>query len=129
MIAFIAERVRSLDMGPEREVASFVAYFEFLKDKPEFYRIYSEAQVYAQRAYERHFRLMMDNYVHALRQQKKAGFLKVPDSDLEGLAYSLTGIRAYLTQMQVRTDPKLRRRPKNFVRIYRRYLADGVFGR
>ena len=129
MIAFIGERVRSLEMGLEREIASFVAYFDFLKLKPEFYRIFSEAQVYTQRAYERHFRIIMDNYVHALREQKKAGFLKVPDGELEALAYSLTGIRAYLTQMQVRTDPKLRDRPKNFVRIYRRYLEDGIFVR
>src|SRR5438105_8841809 len=33
MIAFIAERVGPLELGLEREIASFVAYFEFLKLK------------------------------------------------------------------------------------------------
>ena len=127
LIAFIAQRVRPLEMGIEREVASFVAYFDFLAVKPEFYRIFSEAQVYTPRAYDTHFRLIMDNYVYALKQQKKAGFLAVPDGDLVALAYSLTGIRNYLSQMHVRTDPKLISRPRSFVRIYRRFLADGIF--
>jgi AcrR family transcriptional regulator len=127
LIDFIGKRVRKLAMGAEREVASFVAYFDFLALKPEFYRIFSEAQVYTPRAYDIHFRLIIDNYVYALRQQRKAGFITMPDADLAALAYSLTGVRNYLTQMLAKTDPAFKSRPRNFVRIYRRFLADGIF--
>ncbi len=127
MIEFIAKRVRSIPMGIEREVAGFVAYFDFLAVEPAFYRVLSEAQVYTPAAYERHFRRIVDNYVHALNQQKKAGFLSAPEADLLPLVYSLVGIRNSMTQLLALSDPTLKSRPRNFVRIYRGFLSSGIF--
>jgi len=127
MIEFIAKRVRPLKMGIEREVAAFVAYFDFLAVQPAFYRVLSEAQVYTPAAYERHFRRIVDNYVQALKQQKKAGFIAAPEADLLPLVYSLIGIRNSMTQLLAETDPALKNRPRNFVRVYRGFLSNGVF--
>ncbi|MGE0801992.1 MAG: TetR/AcrR family transcriptional regulator [Lautropia sp.] len=127
LIDFIGHRVRPLEFGIEREIASFEAYFDFLAQRPSFYRVFSEAQVYTPRAYETHFRIIMDNYVAALKQQKRAGFIDAPDSHLLPLAYSLTGIRNYLTQLLAQQDPELKRAPRSFTRIYRQFLTKGVF--
>lgn len=127
MIEFIATRVRPLAMGIEREVAGFVAYFDFLAIQPAFYRVLHEAPVYVPAAYERHFERIVNNYVLALKQQKKAGFISAPEADLLAIAYSLIGIRESLTQLFARIDPALRSRPRNFVRIYRGFLTNGIF--
>jgi len=126
LIAFIAARVRGMPPDVEREVASFEAYFDFLEQRPEFYRIFSEAQVYTPTAYETHFKLIIDNYVYGLKQLKKVGCLQVPDSELVALAYALTGIRNYLTQLLFKSDPTLKGRPRNYLKIYRRFLTGGL---
>src|SRR5438270_12661606 len=71
MVAFITERLHGAPWGIEREVLGFAAYLDFLQKKPEFYRVFSEAYVYAPKAYKKHFRTVVDNYCAALRIQAR----------------------------------------------------------
>lgn len=126
MIEYIGARVRDMQPGIEREIAAFEAYFGFLAEKPEFYRVFSEASVYSPIAYEAHFRLVTENFVHSLRQQKRHGKIEVAEDQLLALAYSLIGIRNYLTQLVVQRGLSFDALPADFVLVYRRLIA-GVF--
>src|SRR5262249_5315671 len=99
MVEFIVSRISHLPWGLEREMAGFAAYFDYLEQSPHFFRVFTEAQVYAPGAYQAHLQWIIDNYVVGLERQVKLGHLRVAPSDLMTLAYTLTGIRNYATQM------------------------------
>jgi AcrR family transcriptional regulator len=126
MIDFIGERVRHMESGVEREVESFIAYFDFLSTHPEFYRLFSEAEVYSPVAYEAHNELVMNNYIRWLLRQQHAGWLTIAAEDCSALAYSLIGVRTALTKLVFRSDEGQSNLPSSYVDIYRRLLK-GVF--
>jgi AcrR family transcriptional regulator len=126
MIQFISERVEQVEWGLERELAGFKAYFEFMAIRPEFYRVFTEAQVFVPEAYTKHFRNVMNNYVRALEHQRESGYLTVGNGELEVLAYALTGIRNYITQLIFSANSP-RQIPPSAFDLYRRVLAEGVF--
>lgn len=126
MIDFIAERVRHMETGREREIRSFIAYFDFLRMHPEFYRLFSEAEVYSTVAYEAHNSLIMTNYIRWLRRQQAAGCLTIGPEDCEPLAYSLIGVRTSLTKLIFRSGDSRRELPASHIELYRR-LLDGIF--
>jgi AcrR family transcriptional regulator len=127
LVAFIIERVGGMAWGLEREVAGFQAYFDFLRVRPEFYRVFTEAQVYVPAAYKTHLQWIIDNYVHALRRQRDRGGLAIAESDLIGLAYTLTGIRNYATQMLLDSNAPGRPTESECIALYRRVLVGGLF--
>jgi hypothetical protein len=126
MIGVIGRRVRSLEMGIDRELAAFVAYFDFLRENPEFYRLFTEASVYSPVAYDAHIRLIMDNFAKSLRMQKVAGRIRLPEEDIVPLAYSLVGVRTYMTQLLMRDGRGFSKLPDQFVSVYAAILS-GIF--
>jgi len=127
MIAFIAERLHGAEWGIEREVRSFEIYLEYLRKKPEFYRVFSEAYVYAPKAYEKHMQTVIDNYCAALRIQRLKGHLDVADDDLAMLAHFLIGIRNYVSQSYMERGNQRSTPPERTIDLYRRLLAGSVF--
>ncbi len=127
MIAFITERTAHLEHSLDREIARFEAYFEFLGERPEFYRVFTEAQVFVPEAYNKHMRRVMANFASALELLRKPGSIQLPKSDMIPLAYALMGVRNYLTQLLMSGDQSIRFRPKEFVRMYRKLLTDEIF--
>lgn len=126
MVQFILDRVRHMEWGLEREMAGFRAYFEFLEQSPEFFRVFTEAQVYVPEAYKEHLQWILNNYVHGLKKQVRFGGLKVAPSDLMPLAYALTGIRNYATQMLYGSRAEGKATADDMFRIYRQFLS-GIF--
>ncbi len=125
MIAFISDYVDRNVWGIDREVQSFEAYAVFLRKNPEFYRIFSEAYVYAPTAYHKHFSLVVKNYCDSLRKQNEKGYISVSEDDIPVLAHFLIGMRAYFSQMYV---------AKNYtgdlthvLTLYRRMLEGSIF--
>ena len=127
MIAFISERTAHLPHDLEREVARFESYFEFLATKPEFNRVFTEAQVFVPNAYAAHMNRVMTNYLAALEQHRKAGTLPIKMGALKPLAYALIGIRNYMTQLVASRDPTFRSSPAELTDLYRMLLLQGVF--
>lgn len=81
----------------EREERSLQAYFEFVREHPEFYRILTEAHVYAPDSFARHYDNLMRNYANSLKKTKENGFLQDYEIDeLEAIASILLGARVYL---------------------------------
>jgi AcrR family transcriptional regulator len=129
MLAFIADRVGGFGWGLERETLGFQAYLEYLRVRPEFYRVFSEAYVYARRAYNKHMATVIEGYVKVLRRQKARGFITkgVADDDVPLLAHFLIGIRAYVSQFYMERDRKVAADVSAAVDLYRKMIAGRVF--
>jgi AcrR family transcriptional regulator len=127
MVAYVVGCIEHLPWGLEREVASFRAYLEYLARNPEFYRVFTEARVYAPAAYARNFEATLRDFEKALRAQRRKGFLKVREDDLPLAAHFLTGIRNYVSQMYLDVSPLRPVKVDQAVRLYRQLLSEGVF--
>jgi AcrR family transcriptional regulator len=127
MVAFISQRLHGTPWGIEREVRGFAVYLEFLQSKPEFYRVFSEAYVYAPKAYKKHFRRVVDNYCDALRIQASKGYLDIAESDLPMLAHFLIGVRNYVSQFYMERGSGTKPPPDDAIDLYRKLLMGSVF--
>ncbi|MGE0231467.1 MAG: TetR/AcrR family transcriptional regulator [Flavobacteriaceae bacterium] len=127
LIRYIQDRVSHLPWGSARELAGFDAYFDYLNEYPEFYRVFTEAQVYVPGAYERLLKWIVKNYIHNLEDQSKYGSLKVEKEDYETLAFMLAGIRNYASQMLNAAHGDREAALKRMRRIYAQFLVEGIF--
>ena len=127
MNAFVAARVKAVPWGLEREVAAFAAYLEYLTENPEFYAVFSEARVYAPKAYASNFKATMGKFELLLKGQRRHGGLKVEEQDLELAAHFLAGIRNYVSQLFLDADPPKSISIDRAVRLYRQLIGDGFF--
>ncbi|MGE4240157.1 TetR/AcrR family transcriptional regulator [Ramlibacter sp.] len=127
MVAYVVSCIEHLPWGLEREVASFRAYLEYLSRNPEFYRVFSEARVYAPSAYARNFDATLRDFEASLRAHRRKGHLKLEDDDLQLAAHFLTGIRNYVSQLYLDANPPRPVEVEKAVRLYRQLLSEGVF--
>lgn len=127
MIAYITERLHGVAWGIEREVRGFALYLQFLRHKPEFYRVFTEAYVYAPKAYKKHFRSVVDNYCAALHVQRLKGHLAVQEHELPMLAHFLIGIRNYVSQSYMERGNGTKQPIEDTIELYRRLLTGSVF--
>ena len=96
--ATVRERTSSEDLSPEEtEVERCRAFFDVLKEVPEFFRILNEAEMFAPEAYIRHIDGIVTGYVRALKRgfdpNDPDGYT---DDELEVIAHVLLGARACL---------------------------------
>jgi AcrR family transcriptional regulator len=129
MIAFISQYVKDASWGIEHEVRAFEGYLEYLRENPEFYRVFSEAYVYAPNAYQTHFAAVIQNYTIALKIQKNKGFLNVDDGDITMLVYFLIGIRNYVSQLYMEGRGNKSFDSKAAVALYRTLITAGIFNK
>jgi AcrR family transcriptional regulator len=112
-----------------REEKSIRAYFEFLRDNPEFYRILIEAQVYAPGSFARHADNLIDNYVTALRKTKERGYLDdFDETEFEAIAAMLLGARVYLGRPFARDLGKIDDIPEQALRTFLKLVSGGLGG-
>lgn len=127
MVAYVVAKVEEELWGLGREVAGFRAYLEYLSDHPEFYRVFSEARVYAPVAYASNFAATLRDFERSLQAQRRKGFLTVRDEDLALTAHFLTGIRNYVSEMYLDAKPPRPMQIDNAVNLYRQLLSEGLF--
>jgi AcrR family transcriptional regulator len=128
LLSFIGERLEEGEWGLEREVHTFEAYLEFLKIRPEAYRIFSEAYVYARTAYNRYIETIIDTYVVTLRKQIARGLVTgIDERDIELLVHYLAGVRIYVSQYYLGRDRKMPDDVRPAVELYRKLIAGQVF--
>jgi AcrR family transcriptional regulator len=127
MVAYVVSRTEGMAWGLDREVAGFRAYLDYLAENPEFYRIFTEARVYAPAAYARNFASTLRGFEGALRAQLRKGFLKVREEDLSLTAHFLTGIRNYVSQMYFEASAPKSMKVDDAVTLYRQLLSQGLF--
>lgn len=127
MVAYVIGRIESKAWGLDREVEGFRAYLEYLAENPEFYRVFTEARVYAPAAFARNFAATLRDFEGALRAQRRKGFLKAREEDLPLASHFLTGIRNYVSQMYFDANPPKSMNVDDAVNLYRQLLSEGLF--
>jgi AcrR family transcriptional regulator len=99
MLDYIRAHVDPGLRGAEREVERMRAYFRFLEEHPEFYRILYEAETLAPAAHAEHMEMIAGGIVRSLRRSLDRG--EMPEAyearDLEPVAFILLAARGYLS--------------------------------
>lgn len=128
MLQYIRDRLHGAGLGIERETRSFAAYLDYLRTRPEFYRVFSEAYVYARQAYTTHFTTVVEDYVKVLQIQRAKGFVQaVSDDDLVLLAHFLIGARNYVSQFYMERNKKVPQDTTAAIELYTKLITGSVF--
>lgn len=128
LLDFIRVKAGGAPNATERERLSFLAFFEFIKIKPEFYRILYEAEIFAPRAFQIHMDRIADAYVRTLERDLAKGELALADrNELEALAFSLMGARHYLCMRFARRNGRTVSLPDWVVDAYMQLVTEGVY--
>ena len=113
----------------EREVKSFRAFFDFLVERPEFYRILFEARVFCAQAYEEHTRNVSEGYTRVLTRAHKRGEIKgVAADELEAVAFMLMGAREYIAMRYARENGRTKELPGWVVDLYEKLVGRALYG-
>lgn len=128
MLAFINERSSYAAHDAERERLRFEAYFAYLVERPEFYRILYESEQFAPKAYQQHIDVVGKGYQRVLKRATDAGDAKAVDPrEHEVIAFMLMGARKYLSFRFARSDGTMRKMPEFVTRAYMRFVCDGFW--
>lgn len=129
MVDSIAERVGEVTDGIEREERRLKGFFEFLCEKPQFYRILHEAEIHAPKGYREHLLNIERGYVRALASSARRGEMPgYEDEDLEVLSYMLMAIRDYLSIRYARGEDGIKLPPERVIAAYMKLVTQGLFG-
>lgn len=127
MLAYIGDRSREGADEFDRERKRLLAFFEFLRKRPEFYRILYEAEVFAPAAFEEHMTRVQKGYVGVLSRALQAGELTgYEPQELEVIVLILMGARQYMAMRygpQNGGDGVL---PDAVVETYGKFIAGGL---
>jgi AcrR family transcriptional regulator len=126
MLEFIAERSREGEDEFDREVKRLNAYFEYLNETPEFYRVLYEAEVFAPSAFETHTAQVLKGYAGLLRRALNKGEITGYESrELDILALILMGARYYIA-MNYRHEDGTVDVPDWVAGTYKKFIMGGL---
>lgn len=128
LLGFIRAKTSAAGSPAQREREGFIAFFEFLKVRPEFYRILYEAEVFAPQAYQRHMSIISASYVRTLERAFDRGQLSLSSkAEIEPIAFSLMAARQYLCMQYVRRNGRISELPEWVVDAYMALVSNGIF--
>ena len=130
MIDYIGARVKRITDAEAREEAQFRAFFAFLVEHPEFYRVLHEADQFAPDAYRQHLEYVEHGYLRLFRRMRGRG--QVADFDdrtFEVIAYVLMAARDYLGTRYALKNGRVQPVPDWVVDAYMGLLRHGLFAR
>jgi AcrR family transcriptional regulator len=126
MVRFIRERTDSAATEAEKETERFRAFFDFLRQVPEFLQILNEAEVYAPAGYQGHLDNIATAYVRILKRGRGPdGVGDYSDEELEAIVHILMGARGYLSRRYAYADGAV---PEHVISAYEKLLLRGLFG-
>ncbi|HZC96778.1 MAG TPA: TetR/AcrR family transcriptional regulator, partial [Bradyrhizobium sp.] len=98
MVRFIRERTETAQAA-RQEIERFSAFFDFIREVPEFLRILNEAEYFAPIGYQKHVDNISSAYVRILQRARQAGAIEnFSDDEFEAIVYMLMGARGYLSR-------------------------------
>ena len=128
MVDFIAERAGALAPGADRETERFRAFFDFLREVPEFLRILNEAELFAPNGYQHHLDNIATAYVRTLKRERSAGEVEAfTDQELEVIVHILMGARGYLSRRYAYSEGAAHAVPNYVISAYEKLLGSGIF--
>jgi len=128
MVGFIRERTGTADAA-RQEIARFGAFFEFIREVPEFLRILNEAEFFAPNGYQKHLDNISTAYVGILRRARHAGAITdFSDEEFEAIVHMFMGARGYLSRRYSCANGTVTAVPDHVVSAYEKLITRGLFG-
>lgn len=127
MVEFI--RVRTGNAHAARqEIERFAAFFDFIREVPEFLRILNEAEFFAPIGYQKHLDNISTAYVRILRRARLAGTIEdYTDEEFEAIVHMLMGARGYLSRRYSYSGGGVTAVPDHVFSAYRKLMTRGLF--
>ena len=127
MVHFIRERTGTADAA-RQEIERFSAFFEFIREVPEFLRILNEAEHFAPIGYQKHLDNIATAYVRILRRARLAGaIVDFSDEEFEASVHMFMGARGYLSRRYSYAGGKVTAVPDHVISAYQKLVTRGLF--
>jgi AcrR family transcriptional regulator len=127
MVHFIRERTANADAA-RQEIERFSAFFEFIREVPEFLRILNEAEFYAPSGYQKHLDNISTAYVRILKRARLAGaIVDFSDEEFEAIVHMFMGARGYLSRRYSYANGAATAVPAHVISAYRKLVTRGLF--
>jgi AcrR family transcriptional regulator len=129
MVRFIRARTGTADAA-RQEVERFSAFFDFIREVPEFLRILNEAEFFAPIGYQKHLDNISTAYVRILRRARLAGAINdFNDDEFEAIVHMFMGARGYLSRRYSYSSGKVVAVPDHVLSAYQKLVTRGLFSR
>ncbi len=127
MVHFIRDRTGTADAA-RQEIERFIAFFEFIREVPEFLRILNEAEFFAPIGYQKHLDNISTAYVRILRRARLAGaIVDFSDDEFEAIVHMFMGARGYLSRRYSYADGAVTAVPDHVISAYQKLVTRGLF--
>jgi AcrR family transcriptional regulator len=127
MVRFIRARTGTADAA-RQEIERFSAFFDFIREVPEFLRILNEAEFFAPIGYQKHFDNISSAYLRILQRARTAGATTAfSDEEFEAVVQVLMGARGYLSRRYSYSEHGVTAVPDHVISAYRKLVTHGLF--
>jgi AcrR family transcriptional regulator len=127
MVRFIRDRTGTAQEA-RQEIERFAAFFDFIREVPEFLRILNEAEFFAPSGYQKHLDNIVTAYIRILQRARDAGAIEdFSDEEFEAIVYMLMGARGYLSQRYSYSGGKVTAVPDHVISAYQKLMTRGLF--
>ncbi|UFX47660.1 TetR/AcrR family transcriptional regulator [Bradyrhizobium sp. 41S5] len=127
MVRFIHARTGTANEAWQ-EVERFSAFFDFIREVPEFLRILNEAEFFAPIGYQKHFDNISSAYVRILQRARAAGATNTfSDEEFEAIVQVLMGARGYLSRRYSYSEQGVTAVPDYVITAYQKLVTRGLF--
>jgi AcrR family transcriptional regulator len=127
MVRFIRARTGTAQTARE-EIERFSAFFDFMREVPEFLRILNEAEFFAPIGYQKHFDNISTAYVRILERARLAGTIEdFSDEEFEAIVQMLMGARGYLSRRYSYSGGAVTAVPDHVISAYQKLVTRGLF--
>ncbi|WP_407151340.1 TetR/AcrR family transcriptional regulator [Bradyrhizobium sp. ORS 86] len=127
MVRFIRARTGTADAA-RQEIERFSAFFDFIREVPEFLRILNEAEFFAPVGYQKHFDNISSAYVRILQRARAAGATNTfSDEEFEAIVQVLMGARGYLSRRYSYSEQGVTAVPDYVTSAYQKLVTRGLF--
>ena len=127
MVHFIRERTGTAHAA-RQEIERFSAFFEFIREVPEFLRILNEAEYFAPTSYQKQLDNIATAYVRILRRARLAGaIVDFSDEEFEAIVHMFMGARGYLSRRYSYAGGKVTAVPDHVISAYQKLVTRGLF--
>jgi AcrR family transcriptional regulator len=127
MVRFIRERTGT-DHAARQELERFGAFFDFIREVPEFLRILNEAEFFAPIGYQKHLDNISTAYVRILKRARRAGAIgDFSDDEFEAIVHMFMGARGYLSRRYSYANGAVTAVPDHVISAYEKLITRGLF--
>jgi AcrR family transcriptional regulator len=127
MVGFIRARTGTADAA-RQEIERFGAFFDFIREVPEFLRILNEAEFFAPIGYQKHLDNISSAYVRILRRARYAGAVEgFSDEEFEAIVHMFMGARGYLSRRYSYGNGTVTAVPDHVISAYEKLITRGLF--